>query len=117
MFVGGGDIPDAEARQDPACSARLLHRDGRYRFPHNFRTAKLEPKIRAPLLNRSKRKGWQNISYDHGRDVRHQRCYSFFEETRRETGRAKGRPKPDASGSRDVTVFPSTTNPRSETTP
>ena len=108
MFVGGGDIPEPKRVKTGLLGADYSVENGRYRFVHIYNGENWNPKLRAPLTQPGVNvKVGEYLLAVNGRDVRAPSdVYSFFEETAERQIVLKVGPKPDASGSRDVTVVP-----------
>jgi tricorn protease len=108
MFVGGGDIPEPKRVKTGLLGADYSIENGRYRFSRIYNGENWNPKLRAPLTQPGVNvKVAEYLLAINGRDVRPPRdVYSFFEETAGKQVVLKVGPKPDASGSRDVTVVP-----------
>ena len=108
MFVGGGDIPEPKRVKTGLLGADYSVENGRYRFSRIYSGENWNPKLRAPLTQPGVNvKVAEYLLAVNGHDVRPPRdVYSFFEETAGKQVVLKVGPKPDASGSRDVTVVP-----------
>jgi tricorn protease len=108
MFVGGGDIPEPKRVKTGLLGADYSVENGRYRFARIFNGENWNPKLRAPLTQPGVNvKVGEYLLSVNGRDVRAPNdVYSFFEETAEKQVVLKIGPKPDGSGSRDVTVVP-----------
>ncbi len=108
MFVGGGDVPEPKRVKTGLLGADYSVENGRYRFTRIYDGENWNPKLRAPLTQPgvNVRAGEYLISVN-GREVRAPSdVYGFFEETAGKQVVLKVGPKPDAGGSRDVTVVP-----------
>ncbi len=108
MFVGGGDVPEPKRVKTGLLGADYSVENGRYRFTRVYNGENWNPKLRAPLTQPgvNVRAGEYLISVN-GREVRAPSdVYGFFEETAGKQVVLKVGPKPDAGGSRDVTVVP-----------
>jgi tricorn protease len=108
MFVGGGDIPEPKRIKTGLLGADYSVENGRYRFARIYNGENWNPKVRAPLTQPGVNvKAGEYLLAVNGRDVRAPiDVYSFFEETAGKQVVLKVGPKPDAGGSRDVTVVP-----------
>ncbi|MGB2679662.1 MAG: PDZ domain-containing protein [Candidatus Acidiferrum sp.] len=108
MFVGGGDIPEPKRVKTGLLGADYSVENGRYRFARVYNGENWNPKLRAPLTQPGVNvKAGEYLLAINGRDVRAPvDVYSFFEETAGKQVVLKVGPKPDGSGSRDVTVVP-----------
>ena len=108
MFVGGGDIPEPKRVKTGLLGADYSVENGRYRFAPVYNGENWNPKLRAPLTQPGVNvKAGEYLLAVNGRDVRAPvDVYSFFEETAGKQVVLKVGPKPDGSGSRDVTVVP-----------
>jgi len=108
MFVGGGDIPEPKRVKTGLLGADYSIENGRYRFARVYNGENWNPKLRAPLTQPGVNvKAGEYLLAVNGRDVRTPNdVYSFFEETAGKQVVLKVGPKPDGSGSRDVTVVP-----------
>jgi tricorn protease len=108
MFVGGGDIPEPKRVKTGLLGADYSMENGRYRFSRVYNGENWNPKLRAPLTQPGVNvKAGEYLLAVNGRDVRTPNdVYSFFEETAGKQVVLKVGPKPDGSGSRDVTVVP-----------
>jgi tricorn protease len=108
MFIGGGDIPEPKHVKTGLLGADYTVENGRYRFARIYNGENWNPKLRAPLTQPAVnvKVGEYLLAVD-GRDVRAPSdVYSFFEETAGKQVVLKVGPKPDADGSRTVTVVP-----------
>ncbi|HKI12613.1 MAG TPA: PDZ domain-containing protein [Candidatus Acidoferrum sp.] len=108
MFVGGGDVPEPKRVKTGLLGADYSVENGRYRFARVYNGENWNPKLRAPLTQPGVNvKAGEYLLAVNGRDVRAPNdVYSFFEETAGKQVVLKVGPKPDGSGSRDVTVVP-----------
>jgi tricorn protease len=108
MFVGGGDVPEPKRVKTGLLGADYSVENGRYHFARIYNGENWNPKLRAPLTQPGVNvKVGEYLLAVNGRDVRAPRdVYSFFEETAGKQVVLKVGPKPDAGGSRDVTVVP-----------
>ncbi len=108
MFVGGGDIPEPKRVKTGLLGADYSVENGRYRFARIYNGENWNPKLRAPLTQPGVNvKAGEYLLAVNGRDVRAPNdVYSFFEETAGKQVVLKVGPKPDADGSRSVTVVP-----------
>ena len=108
MFVGGGSIPEPKRVKAGLLGADYAIENGRYRFAHIYNGENWNPKLHAPLTQPgvNVKEGEYLLAVD-GRDVKSPAdVYSFFEETAGRQIVLKVGPKPDDSGSREVTVVP-----------
>ena len=108
MFVGGGDFPEPKRVKTGLLGADYSVENGRYRFARIYNGENWNPKLRAPLTQPGVNvQVGEYLLAVNGRDVRPPAdVYSFFEETAGKQVVLKVGPKPDGSGSRDVTVVP-----------
>jgi len=108
MFVGGGDAPEPKRVKTGLLGAEYSVENGRYLFTRIYNGENWNPKLRAPLTQPgiNVRAGEYLIAVN-GREVGPPSdVYSFFEDTAGKQVVLKVGPKPDGSGSRDVTVVP-----------
>jgi tricorn protease len=108
MFIGGGDIPEPKRVKTGLLGADFTIENGRYRFARIYNGENWNPKLRAPLTQPgvNVKVGEYLLAVD-GREVHAPSdVYSFFEETAGKQVVLKVGPKPDADGSRNVTVVP-----------
>jgi tricorn protease len=108
MFVGGGDIPEVKPIQVGLLGADYAIENGRYRFERIYNGENWDPQLHAPLTQPG-----VNIEVGdyllavNGNEVRgSDDIFSFFQETSGKQVVLKVGPKPDGSGSREVTVVP-----------
>lgn len=108
MFVGGGDLPEPKRVKTGLLGADYSVESGRYRFAQIYNGENWNPKLRAPLTQPAVNvQAGEYLLAVNGRDVHPPAdVYSFFEETAGKQVVLKVGPKPDGSGSRDVTVVP-----------
>jgi tricorn protease len=108
MFVGGGDIPEPKRVKTGLLGADYSVENGRYRFARVYNGENWNPKLRAPLTQPGVNvKVGEYLIAVNGLDVRAPKdVYSFFAETAGKQVVLKVGPKPDGSGSREVTAVP-----------
>ena len=108
MFVGGGTQPDIPKIKVGLLGADYKIENGRYRFAHVYDGENWNPKLQAPLTQPGVDvKEGEYLLAVNGREVRGaDEIYSFFLETAGQQTVLKVGPKPDGSGSREVTVVP-----------
>ncbi len=108
VFVGGGDLPRPEVVPVGLLGADYEIDNGRYRFARVYDGENWNPAARAPLTQPGINvKPGEYLLAVNGRDVRAPReIYSYFEATAGKQTVLKVGPRPDGSGSRDVTVVP-----------
>ena len=108
MFVGGGDAPEPKRVKTGLLGTDFSVENGRYRFARIYNGENWNPRLRAPLTQPGVNvKVGEYLLAVNGRDVRAPSdVYSFFEETAGKQVVLKVGPKPEADGSRDVTVVP-----------
>jgi tricorn protease len=108
MFVDGGDLPDAKKVKGGLLGADYRIENGRYRFDRVYSGENWNPQLRAPLTQPGVNvAAGEYLLAVQGRELRAaDNIYAFFEGTADKSVTIKVGPKPDGSGSRDVTVVP-----------
>ncbi|MGD0224511.1 MAG: PDZ domain-containing protein [Terriglobia bacterium] len=108
MFVGGGTQPEIPKIKVGLLGADYKVDSGRYQFARVYDGENWNPKLRAPLTQPGVDvKEGEYLLAVNGREVHGtDEIYSFFLETADQQTVLKVGPKPDGSGSREVTVVP-----------
>jgi tricorn protease len=108
MFVGGGTEPDVPKIKVGLLGANYKIDNGRYEFSHVFDGENWNPNLRAPLTQPGVDvKEGEYLLAVNGRELHAtDNVHSFFLETAGQQTVLKVGPKPDGSGSREVTVVP-----------
>jgi len=108
MWVGGGTQPEVPKIKVGLLGADYKIDSGRYQFARVYDGENWNPKLRAPLTQPGVdvTEGEYLLAVN-GREVRStEEVYSYFLETADQQTVLKVGPKPDGSGSREVTVVP-----------
>jgi tricorn protease len=108
MWVGGGTQPEVPRIKVGLLGADYSIDNGRYRFAHVYDGENWNPNLQAPLTQPGVDvKEGEYLLAVNGREVHGtENVYSFFLETAGQQTVLKVGPKPDGSGSREVTVVP-----------
>ncbi|MGA8267712.1 MAG: PDZ domain-containing protein, partial [Candidatus Acidiferrales bacterium] len=108
MFVGGGDIPEPKEVHVGLLGADYTIENGRYRFARIYNGENWDTQLKAPLTQPGVNAlVGEYLLAVNGKDVRgSDDVFSFFQETAGKQVSLKVGPKPDGTGSRDVTVVP-----------
>jgi tricorn protease len=108
MYVAGGKHPDLPNVNVGLLGADYAIDNGRYRFARVFNGENWNPQLHAPLTEPGVNvKAGEYLLAVNGRDLTaNDEIYGYFQETAGKQTVIKVGPKPDGSGSRDVTVVP-----------
>jgi tricorn protease len=108
MFIRGGDVPQAPKFKGGLLGADYAIENGRYRFSRVYDGENWNPELKAPLTQPGVNvaAGEYLLAVNDRELHASEDVYSYFEETAGKQVVLKIGPKPDGSGSRDVTVIP-----------
>src|SRR5262249_16747721 len=108
VYVMGGDMPEVPQVKGGLLGADYEIADGRYRFAHVYRGQNWHPRLRAPLTEPGVNvQPGEYLLAVNGHDLRAaDNVYAFSEGTAGKAVVLKVGPKPDGTGSREVTVVP-----------
>jgi tricorn protease len=108
LYIGGGDTPEIKPVPGGLLGADYTVENGRYRFKNILNGENWNPQLRAPLTQPGVNvKAGEYLLAVNGRNLTAQdNLYQAFEATANKSVVLKVGPKPDGSGSREVTVVP-----------
>jgi tricorn protease len=108
VYMGGGDVPQAEGPKCGLLGADYKVENGRHRIVKIYRGESWNPNLRAPLTQPGANvKEGEYLLAVNGQDLRgNEEVYSVFEATAGKQTILKVGPTPDGKGSREITVVP-----------
>jgi tricorn protease len=108
VYVGGGDAPQVKEVKGGLLGADYKVENGRYRFARIYRGENWDPSLKAPLTQPGVNvKEGDYLLAVGGKEVKApDNLYKFFEATAGKSVVLRVGPKPDGTGSREVTVVP-----------
>lgn len=108
LYISGGDVPQPARVRGGLLGADYTIDGGRYRFAKVYSGESWNPELRAPLTQPGVNvTAGEYLLAVNGKDVKSaDNLYSFFEATAGKQVVLKVGPKPDGSGSREVTAVP-----------